>query len=591
MLGRTPSSAVPTPRGRAVSAAPSDDDEPEAPRRSLRRPATAPATPADNEHKRQKRRAPARAASPEERGSSKPASRAPSRAASRAQSPAESEDEEPRAKGRKADADPADDADSDDEWPLEDISGLEHLLTEEELAFRRHVEQTADAFPERRNHINRLARFIGIKFENPSLPAIFVWGAASTGKTSVVRHLFSPLGKRHAYVDCAMCVAPRALFESALDQLAGVGEDADADPFARYAKCDNLADFVLLLGEVFELDKERLKECRYLIFDNAEKLRDMGPNLFTALCRLSELADRNVSCVFVSKAPFDNFRPKHGVLEPILLYFGSYPRPALRSILARMPLCEDEAERPLLRRFAELCLDVFGGACNDVAELKHVVSLLWPTYVAPVRDGELKATETHKLYTRAMLRIREVSDKLFLREISAADWHREPAAPPAAAGPARPRTDGDAVHLPRYGKYLVIAAFLASYNPQKYDRRLFLKHDNVLARKRGGGRKGGQIRETFGKDRQQLLGPKVFPVERMVAIFHSILDDPLEEVTVDLQTQIANLFSLNLLQRTTEDGVERLEGVRAKCNVSFEFVQRLAKDLQFELGKYLYNFE
>jgi hypothetical protein len=47
---------------------------------------------------------------------------------------------------------------------------------------------------------------------------------------------------------------------------------------------------------------------------------------------------------------------------------------------------------------------------------------------------------------------------------------------------------------------------------------------------------------------------------------------------------------LNLLQRTSEEGVEKLEGVRAKCAASYELVQRLAKDLGFELGKYLFNF-
>lgn len=175
----------------------------------------------------------------------------------------------------------------------------------------------------------------------------------------------------------------------------------------------------------------------------------------------------------------------------------------------------------------------------------------------------------------------------------------------ATVGPASEQQE--AAHLPRLAKYLLIAAFLASYNPQKYDRRLFLKRDSSATTRRGG-RKAGQIKETHGNERQQLLGPKVFALDRMIAIFHSILDEPVD-VTVDFHTQvgirvcftssstvlpvpsqIASLFALNMLQRTSEDGVEKLEGVRGKCNISYEFVQRLAKDLGFELGNYLYNF-
>lgn len=37
--------------------------------------------------------------------------------------------------------------------------------------------------------------------------------------------------------------------------------------------------------------------------------------------------------------------------------------------------------------------------------------------------------------------------------------------------------------------------------------------------------------------RPQLLGPKAFPVERMLAIFYSIIDDTLED-SIDIQTQV-----------------------------------------------------
>lgn len=41
--------------------------------------------------------------------------------------------------------------------------------------------------------------------------------------------------------------------------------------------------------------------------------------------------------------------------------------------------------------------------------------------------------------------------------------------------------------------------------------------------------------------RQQLLGPKAFPVERMLAIFYSIVEEGVES-NVDIQTQVNDLL-------------------------------------------------
>jgi origin recognition complex subunit 5 len=37
--------------------------------------------------------------------------------------------------------------------------------------------------------------------------------------------------------------------------------------------------------------------------------------------------------------------------------------------------------------------------------------------------------------------------------------------------------------------------------------------------------------------RQQLIGPKAFPMERMLAIFYSIIDEELED-SIDIQLQV-----------------------------------------------------
>jgi origin recognition complex subunit 5 len=83
----------------------------------------------------------------------------------------------------------------------------------------------------------------------------------------------------------------------------------------------------------------------------------------------------------------------------------------------------------------------------------------------------------------------------------------------------------------------LIASYLASYNPPRFDVRYFAKASEERKKKKGGGTRKGRVDKLGGKMRQQLLGPKAFPVERMLAIFYSIIEEPLED-TIDIQSQV-----------------------------------------------------
>jgi hypothetical protein len=55
--------------------------------------------------------------------------------------------------------------------------------------------------------------------------------------------------------------------------------------------------------------------------------------------------------------------------------------------------------------------------------------------------------------------------------------------------------------------------------------------------------------------RQQLVGPKAFPIERMLAIFYSIIDDDLED-SIDIQLQVIDPF-LYLRRNTADSSLSR----------------------------------
>lgn len=53
--------------------------------------------------------------------------------------------------------------------------------------------------------------------------------------------------------------------------------------------------------------------------------------------------------------------------------------------------------------------------------------------------------------------------------------------------------------LPYYTKFLLIAAFLASYNPPRYDVRYFAKAGEARKRKKGGGTRKAKVDNLGGK--------------------------------------------------------------------------------------------
>jgi origin recognition complex subunit 5 len=90
--------------------------------------------------------------------------------------------------------------------------------------------------------------------------------------------------------------------------------------------------------------------------------------------------------------------------------------------------------------------------------------------------------------------------------------------------------------LPYYAKYFLIAAFLASYNSPKNDKRLFVKnHGKTKKRLVQDQKKENACRE--------LLGPKVFTLDRLLAIFYAIMEEK-TPLNANLLAQVRTGFML-----------------------------------------------
>ena len=102
------------------------------------------------------------------------------------------------------------------------------------------------------------------------------------------------------------------------------------------------------------------------------------------------------------------------------------------------------------------------------------------------------------------------------------------------------------IDLPYMSKFLLFAAFFASYNPARFDVRFFSKGKDNGASKRQS--------QNGSKIRQQLLGPKTFPVERMLAIFYSLIRDHVDSSDVYSQVIMLIVDCLAHLIASTDKG-------------------------------------
>ncbi|PWN47691.1 hypothetical protein IE53DRAFT_390179 [Violaceomyces palustris] len=198
--------------------------------------------------------------------------------------------------------------------------------------------------------------------------------------------------------------------------------------------------------------------------------------------------------------------------------------------------------------------------------------------------------------------------------------------------------------LPLIPTFLVIASFLGSYNPARMDVRYYLRDSSLISSSNGskskssGGRrwgigkgrrnkrKGGnhvQVDEdgvTENLNRQELLGPKPFPIDRLLSIFQSLITESGPEIrdsneltsllrrrstitttssndhtaewekvcrSAGVYSQIANLLSRRMIVRTSS--AEKLNTVNLRTNVSYRVASNLAKSVRFDLDLWLWD--
>uniref|UniRef100_A0A8C3UNN4 Origin recognition complex subunit 5 n=1 Tax=Catharus ustulatus TaxID=91951 RepID=A0A8C3UNN4_CATUS len=371
--------------------------------------------------------------------------------------------------------------------------------------------------PCRESQVSMLLSIFGER-QHFSFPSIFIYGHTSSGKTYVMQTLLSTLQLPHVFVNCVEYFTSRLLLEEILIKLQSCSGTEQTSP----VRCDSLNDFVRLFKQAVA-SQELQDQTLYIVLDRAEQLREMEANILPAFLRLQELTDTNVTVVLLSEIVWELFRPNTGCFEPFTIYFPDYSIGHLQKILTQNHPPEYSAD--FYAAYINILLGVFYMVCRDLKELRHLAALNFAKYCEPVVRGEANERDTRKLWKNIEPHLKKAMQT-----------------------------------------FLLIAAYLASYNPVRTDKRFFLKHH-------------GKIRKTnfmkkHEKTSNHLLGPKPFPLDRLLAILYSIVDERVAP-TANIFSQITSLVTLQLLSMVGQN--DQLDGPRYKCTVSLDFIRAVAR--------------
>lgn len=332
-----------------------------------------------------------------------------------------------------------------------------------------------------------------------------LYGPTATGKTSIARDVLQVLNTPHTLVDSAECITGRHLFErTAAACLDAFGDkDAIQGDNDRYARTESLSALKVSLERIL-----RNRGKFVLVFDGIDRQKEAPPGLMAALARFGDHIP-SLSVVFITRDPLPIELHQTGIAH---MAFPAYEREEALEILGQWPLrtnlvqagAEPESHDTgpgaddiwLWTRFCEAVWDSqakFAG--RDIVSFEAITRKLWQPFVTPIINGIYGPRDFSKLIVARRMLFQ--SEDMLHEEVVYARSSSPSVEKALAAQPHEPQIRKaprrTAIYeMPYYSKYLLCAAYLASYHTPRTDSIYFMKAAERKRRRRGGGAKVGR---------------------------------------------------------------------------------------------------
>ncbi|EPX74334.1 origin recognition complex subunit Orc5 [Schizosaccharomyces octosporus yFS286] len=434
----------------------------------------------------------------------------------------------------------------------------------------------------------QIEKLVSLLFNDDcNVPSLILYGVSSTGKSYLLSQALNLSNKDVIWINLKTCFTTPLLLYRILTH-AGVDQDL------AYKKGTQVSGFIHLLQQNISKNKNHV----YLVLDQIDQFSEISPILFSMFADLALNTNlANLSVVLtLSTHPAQYI----GTLAVPIIFFPQYMKDEILEICQNTPpildfidetgeeTFEDEIELSVWMQYCGFLWNVFGSHClNNYRAFRDVVDLHWPQFVQPIVKGNVHPADyaqLHKLAKHALTSDLTVSRRLHIIEPTKIKYMH----------------DAKSVDLPLLTKYLLISAFLASYNPSRLDAQFFShsKGSKRRGRKRKntenqklepakGAKNGTSRTKPTAKLSQLTLGPKAFELERLFAIYYAICPSGRHVLSADVFNQITSLTSLKMLLPAHKGSLRSLDSPRFKVNVSREFVFKVSKSVTFPLESYL----
>ena len=238
-------------------------------------------------------------------------------------------------------------------------------------------------------------------------------------------------------------------------------------------------------------------------------------------------------------------------------------------VIDDMNIKDEEELKGLWDRFCKtFCSAFFDILGQELPIYRSIALKLFPQYLQPIKDNILSAKNHVQLARSAQALLNP--EPWLLAEQSFIDSK-------TSESSQIQKPD----ELSVCARYLLIASFLASYNPGRTDSTYFSRGKGDKTKRRS----GKSAANAVSKQPQKLLGPKGFTLERMTSIFQAIVPTNYSHTAL-FDQQIASLASLRLILKQG-NGADLLDDGKWLVNVSFETIMKLAQGVRFELHRFL----
>ena len=413
------------------------------------------------------------------------------------------------------------------------------------------------------------------------------------------------------------------------------------------------------------------KQQRFIILlKRADRMRDLWPeeisNVLFGMAKsfsmqgsfcLMTISHLGISHFRASKGPGTHATPP----DSIVIRFGRLPKEEVLEYLdddfdelvsqsISTTISKDQF-RTLFDTYISLAYDAFAAEIRDLQEIRLLTCCVWHPFIRPVLKGIMSASQLHPLLVRSSSLFRYALEQLHTRRMNPLEWIESSIKHVDGIG-AQNRLQishdtGKSVFSTLQSRSLLtslvlLAAFLASYNPARLDVRYFVRDESAIIinsikstegkspkkRKRGGALRKLNNKRKLGKrsgamnrseetllSRQELLGPRSFTLDRMLNIIQALAIEVVPDLHLTLfgkrkgdvvalqdcqdeweikskgnavMETFHDLIKMGLIVRTS--AIERIDVVTTfRVNTGREMAIAMAKNVNLNIEEWIYG--